>query len=82
MRANTPFSSVPAVITYFEAPDKEGPEYKDSVDKLLAIYGSENTPYYDKITHDAAEDFIISGFEALGLERSRLEFVVECEESH
>lgn len=82
MKSNTPFSRVPAVITYFEAPEENDPEYQDTIDKLMATYGAENTPYYDKKTHDAAEDFILSWLEALGLERSNLELAVTCEKGN
>lgn len=78
MQSNQPLSSVPVVITYFEPPDKADPQYQDKVDKLEATYWSKDNPkYYDKKTHEAIADFILSGFEALGLERSKLELAVE-----
>lgn len=82
MRSNTPFSHVPAVITYFESPDQSDPKYQDAIDKLIATYGWENTPYYDQKTHDAAEDFVLSWLEALGLERSNLELAVAYEKGN
>ena len=80
MKSNHPFTTVPAVITYFEAPNKQDPKYKDMVDKLRATYGAKDTPYYDPWTHAAISDFILSGFEALGLDRSKLELVVEYDD--
>jgi hypothetical protein len=60
MKSNQPFTSVPAVITYFEAPDKNDPDYQKNVDTLEAAYGAKDTPYYDEKTHNAHSDFIIS----------------------
>jgi len=80
MKSNQPFKSVPAVVTYFEAPAKDDPNYQDTIDKLRAAYGAKDTPYYDEKTHDANSDFILSGLEALGLNRSHLELAVEYEE--
>ena len=82
MKSNAPFSRVPAVITYFEAPKQNDPKYQDAIDKLMATYGAENTPYYDKKTHDAAEDFVLSWLEALGLERDILELAVGYEKGN
>ncbi|MCX6824134.1 MAG: L-histidine N(alpha)-methyltransferase [candidate division SR1 bacterium] len=83
MRSNQSLSSVPIVLTYFEAPDKNNPEYKDNVDKLKATYGSkESGKYYNEETHTAVSDFILSGLEALGIERSKLEFLVEYDDTY
>jgi len=83
MRSNNALSRVPIVLTYFEAPDKHDPEYQDKVDKLKATYGSkESEKYYNEETHNALSDFILSWLEALGLERSKLELVVEYDDTH
>jgi hypothetical protein len=84
MRSNDILSSVPVVLTYFEAPDKNDPEYEDKVDQLKATYGSkENEKYYDEETHNAVSDFILSGLEeSLGLDRSKLEFLVEYDDQN
>lgn len=83
MRSNKPFERVPIVITYFEAPEKDDPQYQDKIDRRKAAYGSKDNPeYFDEETHNAVSDFILSGFEALGLERSRLELAVEYDETH
>ncbi len=81
MRSNQPLSSTPVVLTYYEAPDKNDAEYQDKVAKLKAIYWSkESETYYDEKTHHALSDFILSGFEALWLDRSKLEFLVEYDD--
>ncbi|MEI6774589.1 MAG: hypothetical protein WCL18_07580 [bacterium] len=82
MKSNQPFSSVPVVITYFEAPEKDDPDYQDKVDRRKATYGSKDNPkHFNQETHTALADFILSGMEALGLERSKLEFAVKYEEA-
>lgn len=77
MRSNNPFSRVPVVVTYFEAPDEQDPKYEDNVDKLKAAYGAKESPYYDPETHLAISDFILSGLNALGIPRSHLKLAVD-----
>lgn len=81
MRANQPLKSVPAVITYFEAPDQNDPQYQDKVERLRATYGAKDSKYYDEWTHTAISDFILSGFEALGIDKSKLELLVEYDDT-
>lgn len=86
MAPNSRLSSVPALITYFSAPDKlnlDTEEYQNKILELKAAYGDSDTnnPYYSIETHHAINDFIMWGFKALWIPTENLELVVEYQES-
>lgn len=72
------------VITYFTAPDKTSETYADDVQQMLAAYGDPNVnnPYYNKETHDTTKQWIMSGFEALGIDSRKLDFFVTYDEKN
>ncbi len=86
MLPNSRFHSVPALITYFSAPDKKKlipQEYQNKILELLATYGDPDfaNPYYDEQTHQAIHDFIMGWFQALWLPVEKLKLKVEYVES-
>jgi hypothetical protein len=64
MAPNSRLHSVPALVTYFSAPDKlnlNTEEYQNKILELKAAYGDPDTnnPYYSIETHNAINDFIM-----------------------
>lgn len=86
MAPNSRLHSVPALVTYFSAPDKlnlNAEEYQNKILELKAAYWDPDTnnPYYSVETHHAINDFIMWGFKALWIPTENLELVVEYQES-
>ncbi len=85
MQSNDMLNSSYAMITHFEAPDKDNmsPEvYKDKQSYIKAAYWDPDikNPYYSQESKEAFEDSILSWLEALGMPREALDYIVKYEE--
>jgi hypothetical protein len=72
-------------FTYFPAPNKNriSPEaYAQEINKLKAMYGDdESNPFFNHEARNTKSDFVLSGFKALGIDSSKLKYIVEYEEA-
>ncbi len=86
MKSKEIFKTTNAFITYFTAPDKSkytSEQYDREIQKIKAMYGDpdRNNPFFNLSANQAVEDLIFSWFKALGIDTSKLEYVVEYEEA-
>lgn len=86
LRTNTklPTDKTSLLVTYFQSPDPKDPQYNLKKERLKAAYG-DTTPWNqfstkNTTTQEVFSDFILSGFEALGIPKEVLKYIVEYEE--